>query len=166
VNLNRQIIEKVIGVSLVAFSSFLLYKLVFGLYGIIDTADITWNELSIIKIVKNYHSPLIRLILSIFFAVYLIFGKRIGWIGTVIMIFANTIIFSIIFGKSLFARTIKIDGELWDMILMIVVPLAFFICGLVLLRKEFQNKYKPNSKSWITIWITVLILSVDWILTR
>ena len=159
--INRSISEKVIGIALIIWSCTILYFTFTGLKQLFEISNLSWEEISIFKVIKNYRFQIFIPILSIISGVLLIMNKRIGWIGSVVMSFVyglGIIIYS--------CKTYNAEITISNLILPIVISLLFLVLGLVLLNNVFREKYRPSKYTWIIMALTIALLCVDHIFIK
>ena len=158
--INRNISEKVIGIILITWSCIKLYYTSSNLINIFEISDLSWEEVSIFKVVKNYHFQYIIPILSIVSGLLLILNKRVGWIGSTVMSFVTGIGIIILSWKLYNAEGNSIEITISDFLLPSFLTVLFLIIGLVLLSKVYREEYLPTKNTWIIMILTIIILCV------
>ncbi|WP_425077881.1 hypothetical protein [Psychroserpens sp. S379A] len=159
-----KITEKIIGVSLISLSCLFLYYSIIGFNQILKLINSAGEEISILKVIKNYHYPFIVPILGIVSGTLLLFRKRIGWIGSVIISFTNGIVIAILLLKSFNNENLDEEMTNSEIIIFSLIALVFLIFGITLLNKSFREKYQPTKYTWSIISIIILMLCIDKIL--
>jgi hypothetical protein len=76
---NWKIIEKVIGIFLIAFGSLVLVIAIWSIKQVFDIAFENF-DISIPKVIKNYHYQILLPLMTIFSGLTLILKKKIGWL--------------------------------------------------------------------------------------
>ena len=164
-NINRKSAEKIIGISLIIWGFIVLYFYIITMKRIFEITNLSWEEISLFKITKNYHFQFIIAILNLASGILLILSKRIGWIGSIVTAIVNglgLIIFLWIF----FNNDESIDNEITNTELLIFssITILFLTFGLVLMNKVFRNEYQPTKKTWLIMTLIIVALCADKIL--
>jgi len=161
----RKIIEKIIGIILILWGGSYLFFFIWGQYILLEHTlpllNISWDDLSILKAIKNYHSLIIYL-LSMFAGLTLILNKRVGWSTSLIVSITSVIIIirGLIF--LLTNHTEVIDKDQIYLYLFLGVFLIIFILILIFLtNKKTIIRYNPNKTTWWFIVVFVGIIFLD-----
>jgi len=163
-NINRKSAEKIIGISLVIWSFIVLYYNIITFKYIIEITNLSWEEISLFKITKNYHFQFIIAILNLASGILLILSKRIGWMGSVVMSIVNGLGFIIFLWPLNTDESIHNEMTNSELLMFSSIIILFFIFGLVLLNKVFRKKYQPTKNTWVIITLIIIILCADKIL--
>ena len=129
----------------------------------VDSGQITWSEISILKLIRNAHFIFLSGAMGLVSGILLLKNKKMGWI----LSFSSWIIYC--FGTLIiFWKTGKVDGPIstQNYMLIGILILIFIIMAIVLTLKPFMLKYKPDSKSWITIAVITLVFLIDKLLIK
>jgi predicted neutral ceramidase superfamily lipid hydrolase len=156
--------EKIIAVLLIVFACVKIYALSFSMYWTFDIAfnqaHLTWKEISLTKVVSNYHLETILSLATLVGAILLLCNKKPGWILTAAISIIGLVQFIIMLVKFKGDKH-QLGNDLWLYLLpgiLIAVYLTFLI---LLLQKPFRIKYAMTRKSWLTILLLVLIYFTD-----
>ncbi len=160
--INRKIAEQIIGFMLIAWSCVTLYITTISFKYILESLNLSWEEISIFNVIKNYHFQFIIPVLTITSVVLLILNKRIGWVGSTVMSFVYGLWVLIVLLRNLFVDGIY-ETEVSNSVLIItsLITTFFLILGVALLHKVFREKYQPTKKTWLAMTLTIIVLSVD-----
>lgn len=119
--------------------------------------DISWEDFSILKIIKNYHSQVLLPLLTLFAGVALILNKRIGWFAALVTSALN--------GIQMVLWPWTIENEEMEETLVYAfagfISLIFITIVGLLLTKQIRSKYNPSKKDWVIMSITFTLLLVD-----
>jgi hypothetical protein len=155
-----KITEKIISLLLILWGCFSLYflskeyYLIFS-YGF-ESGKLSWQEISLFKIFKNFHLIFILPCLTVFAGIFLALNKKIGWVTALIVLLLNALLIFIPSNKS-WSIIEKRDFD--TIAILIVTELLFFGLFYTLLLKPFRLKYAPvNSAVKVVILTTVLVL--------
>jgi len=120
----------------------------------------TWDDISLLTITKNYHSPILLGSLPIVSGILLLRNKLIGWITslTTWLIYGITIIILIL--KDIVNETGTLNPKS-DYIILGIISSLCFILTLLMSAKYFRLKYSPTNKSWLTVGLFTLIFITD-----
>ncbi len=156
------ITEKTISVLQIIWGGLMLSLTIWSAKLLIDFGvehlELTWENISLPKILKNYHFRLLLSLLTIFGGLTLMINKRIGWILSVVTSLLYGITTILAFQKVKMDTSFKLD--IYDLLAGLIAILFFTIFGLLLTR-QFRNKYKPTNKTWWIIVGLVILLLVD-----
>jgi uncharacterized membrane protein YidH (DUF202 family) len=157
-----KITEMVIGVFQILWGILTLSLAIWSTKQIFDIGfehlDYSWEDLSIPKIIKNYHYQLLLPILTIFAGLSIILNKRIGWITGVITsaLLSTSMILSL---WTIENKETENETQLYVFIGLISV-IFITIFGL-LLTKPIRAKYNPTERTWLIIGIIFTLLLLD-----
>lgn len=161
---NWMIFEKVSGLFLILFGITFAFAVFWAekidLKYVIENSEYSWRDVSFPQIFIRQHLNLFLMLLSLFSGFKLLKNSRIGWIGSVICLFANAFLFLYITVKIHIVKSIFSEGEVssWIIVLLIVV---FLVLGILLITKEFRKKYNSSKKTWILIFSFIICLLID-----
>jgi len=154
--LNRTltITEKTVSTLLIIWGALLLYLSIEALRMALSFGFIQKD--SIFNLLVVYHILVLIPVITVAGGTFLLFGKKLGWVVSLIASLLNAVNFLIPTekGKSMFKNTQLLLTVVW---LTIFSLLTFYILTL----PAFRIKYKANSKNWWVIIITVLIIVID-----
>ena len=118
----------------------------------LETGPLTWESISLFKIIKGFHWFFLLSLASIFAGSFTLMGRRIGWVVSLIVsLLAGTLFWIPI------DRIHHIDNWVRYVLAMSANSLLFLTIFFVLQVKPFRAKYAPTSKTWWLITIFVLI---------
>ncbi len=157
--------EKIIATFPLLYGAVIIFVL---FYGMVDTYDfalsylhLTWKKLSILNIIKLYHSEFLFGFLSAIAGFLLLRSKKIGWMLSIIASFSTVI--SVV--KNIYYMNYNIANNGFNKssaIIMSCILLALFIfISWILITKPFQIKYQPTKVNWWFIMFMVGTLVVD-----
>jgi len=157
--------EKVIGALQIIFGTFVLFVFFFGLKNLYELGityyHLTWEKISILRVIRIYHAEFIFGTLIIISGLLLLLNKKSGWMLTVITSFVTGMLGGISLLNLYFipgkVESNKTETTVLDLIILVV----FFSISFILLSKPFKTKYNPTKRTWYTIIITVALLLGD-----
>jgi len=132
---NWYITEKIISFAVIIWGGFLLYLI--STFLLFIFGRISWESLSLIKILKNFHFMFFLPLVTVVAGILLLFQRKIGWMMALIAVFLNPFIFLIPKDKN--------SNNFGSTESIIVGALIFLFCfGTfeILLFKPFRLKYK------------------------
>ena len=147
---------------LLASGSYMLYMSIYALHQIISIGYnyglLNKETISYLKIFKNFHLQILLGLASICSGGLLLFGKRLGWLIALIVLFSNATIL-LIPRPGKYFHEYYVDKSFF----LFGVPLAllFLLAFSILLLKPFRKKYCPIQKTWWTIGAAILIVIID-----
>jgi hypothetical protein len=147
-------IEKAIAVVLMCWGVVLIYVLFVMVRSLLLITGVNLN----MAIFLNYHLLFLCPLLMVFGGTCLIFGKKIGWVATLIVLIASSLraLIPAEKGKSIFAgKDISITLSLIG--LSIVYLLLFYI----LVQGPFRLKYRATARTWKTVAFGVILILLD-----
>ena len=162
---NCKYLEKGIGALQIIYGALLLFVLFYGFIILYDTPvsslRYSWKDLSILKLIKKYHSEFILGALTMISGGLLLLNRKAGWMGTIITSFITAVLGI----KSIFYLFYKTASPEFNRIGLLfyssLISFLFFLIFCVLLSKPFKIKYQPTKKNWWVIIIVAGLLLVD-----
>ena len=154
------IVEILVGLSLIIL---LIYSWSSSFQYMVDSGQIAWSEISILKLIRNAHFIFLSGAMGLVSGILLLKGKKLGWILSV----SSWIVYC--FGTLMILWKLeKVDDpiNIQNYIIVGLLILFFLIMAMVLSLKPFRLKYKPDSKSWITIAVIILVFLLDKLLIK
>jgi hypothetical protein len=161
---NWKIIEKVIGAIQLIWGVCFLFITVWSIKLIFDSVfgyyDYSLADISISKIIKNYHYQILLPTMTIFAGLALILKKKIGWLIGIVTsaIYSISII---LLPLTIENENIEDDSLLYVYILTGLISFIFTIILCLLLTKRIRTKYNPTSKNWVIISFLFVVLVLD-----
>jgi hypothetical protein len=164
---NWKITEKSIGVFQIIWGSLTLGLTIWSTKLLFDIGfehlDYSWEDISISKVIKNYHYQILLPLLTIFAGVLLILNKRIGWLTGVLT--------SALYGISMISSPWTIENKEMENETLIyifagLVSLIFIAITGLLLTKQIRIKYNPTKKTWLIIGLLFILLLLDKLLLK
>lgn len=155
---NWKITEKIIGTVLIIWGCFLL---ILTFWSLKQTFDILFEELeysgsdlSITKIVKNYHYRIIIPVLTFITGITIILQKRAGWLLGILISAINS--------TSIILLPWTHENLTFELLIIVGThSIIFFIFFILLINKQFRNKYNPSKKAYLILSILFILLILD-----
>ncbi len=160
------IIEKIIASLLIIFACLEAYLLYWQINYIVEIASgrefVKKFEVSYIALLINYHSQLISVLLGFFAGLFLLLNKKTGWILAV----ATCLIRSIMYSYTFLQADISGDKATKPAPYLVFIGLLGIAITvlILLLQKEFRNKYQVSVKTWGIISLITILYFIDMIL--
>ena len=143
--------EKIIAILIILWAAFELFSTLWTLNYLVSTGFemkvLTWDNISYIKVFKNYHLNILVALLSIFAATFLLFRKRTGWILTIAVCLINVINYVILI-LNLNGAYGKVNSPAFYFIHSVIILIYLFFIFL-LLQRPFKDKYSASNKMWL-----------------
>lgn len=163
---NWKVTEKVIGGSEIVWG-FLVLSLT--IYGTTFYWDMFTREPDLINpgkmflfIFKRHHNLIFLSGLSIYAGTTLLLNKKAGWNASVVATLVTALVFILNLWNVNYDKSRKMEFALFFML----IPIKFLIVFILLLNKQFRDKYTPSLKSWWIMGFAVIILLVDYLIFR
>ena len=159
---NWRVTEKVIGAVQIAWGITVLIVFIWSsnqLFMVIaPLLDLTWDNISLGKILINYHFSLLLPLLTALAGLGLLMNKKAGWIASVVLLLIN--------GTSILISFWTAKADLTDEMISTylfggITTVAFFLMTSLLMTRYFRLKYEPTPGTWWTIIILALIILTD-----
>lgn len=118
----------------------------------------TWDDISILKIIKNYHHLFVPGLMGIFSGITLLLHKKSGWMAGFLC--STTVSIHILISFI----TIEKQNLLESPAPFIVMGIIFLLSAIVftlLNSKAIISKYKPTKSNWIVIGVLFTLLLID-----
>jgi len=157
------ITEKTIGTIQILWGAVGLVLTIWGFKQFFDVVvaehNLSWENISIIKLIGNHHYLFILPLLTMFAGVTLLLNKRIGWIMSIVtsLLFATAPIFN---WPTMPSNELYINDKT-DWFLLSLFPVVFLTIFGLLLTNHFRKKYNPTRMSWLIILGLLIILLID-----
>ena len=164
-NQKTKITESVIGGFLIIWGIFTLGLTIWLIKQQLDLAlsyiDVHPKDISIFKLIKNNHFPILTSLLTIFGGITLILNKKIGWTIS-ILISVVDLVSIILFLWSNDEQT----NTPSNFYILIGSSLIFMTIIGTLLSKPMRNKYEPKKETWLIVFISFSLLFTFKLLTK
>ena len=163
-NTRWTIIEKTIAVLLIVLTCLQLYEALSTLKFMLDIGlqygHLTRENISFVKIFKNYHLQILSLLVALLGATLLLFNKKLGWIlsAAIVVIQAINIILIVFNYKG---SKFNAEGFLVAYLVAGLIILFYLASAFLLLQPPFRIKYAVTNKSWLAVLLVVLIFFID-----
>ena len=150
------IAEKIISITLLIWGGLLLCYSSRSVYYLLQL--VSFKDLSVMTTVKNYYLIFLLPLATAIGGLLLLFGKRIGWIMSLITLFLNAVVFLIPNNRNDNSFNSHSASTKFYLLLIMICCLAALI---VLLTKPFRTKYQPTENTWLTIAIVLLVVVLE-----
>jgi drug/metabolite transporter (DMT)-like permease len=159
-NRNWQITEKIIAGVLITWGCILFFEGAYALYNLFQILlqNLKWEQISLFKSFKIFHLQILLPLTTISGGIFLLIGRKIGWILSLIASLVSAGIYLIPYDK-VFEKE---DYKNSEFILFVSCIAIFFLAiSIVLALKPFRNKYKPTKTNWLIISVVVFLIFAD-----
>lgn len=154
---NARYLEIIIGTILVllgSLSSYLVYYDINSRVEFVQNYTDLSGEISVIKILLNWHLAMIVSLLLFFSGIFLILSRKIGWYSALI----SGVYCSISWTLNSLTLTSEDFPNYW---VGYIIGLFFLVVVVFLLSKPIRAKYLPNGRSYILVIVVISILFLD-----
>lgn len=133
-------IEKFIAILLLLWSFLILYSVFASLQAYVAAGIVRWNDISLTGILAMAHYRILIPLFSTIAALYLLAGKRFGWIACIVMNFVNAVFICIsvysLSTDTALSQSVYINAAL--------IALAFTGMGILLLQRDMRMRYETK----------------------
>jgi|GEM_PF-3498064 len=168
---NWKITEKIIGCLLILWGGFYFVISIWVFKNDLDVAfaysNNSWDDLSLLKIIKNYHFKLLLPLITLIVGLLLLLKKRLGWLLSVV--------FTLLWPATLLIHlwdlyTKILEDDIFEENLVPICTVIGFISLILLtmfgllMTKQIRSNYNPTIKSWLIMIVLFATLLIDKIL--
>ena len=155
--------EKVISVLLIIWGGMSLYLFIQGYYyiysSLIASGSLNWQNVSLLRIVKNFHLPILLPFAAIYAGFRMAFDHKDGWIVALIVLLSNGLLLFIPTEQKGWIFSIATDP-------VYCFSLFFIVCGLtllfvILILKPFRIKYEFTNKVGLMVALATVLILID-----